>query len=118
MVNRLDGLWHDTIIGRHDDHRDIGDLGAAGAHRRERLVARCIEEGDLAPIDLDLIGADVLGDAARLTRRHLRIADGVEQRGLAVVNVAHDGHHRRAQNPPDLVGMPARADLALPLAGR
>ena len=46
---------------------------------------------------VDLIGADVLGDAAGFARRHVGRADGVEQRGLAVVDVAHDGDDRRAR---------------------
>jgi len=42
-----------------------------------------------------LIGADMLGDAARLVRRHVGGAQRVEQRGLAVVDMAHDGDHGR-----------------------
>ena len=37
----------------------------------------------------------MLGDAAGLAGHDVGVADGVEQRGLAVVDVAHDGHHRR-----------------------
>ncbi len=44
---------------------------------------------------LDLIGADMLGDAARLAGRDIGRAQRVEQRRLAVIDVAHDGHHRR-----------------------
>ena len=46
---------------------------------------------------LHLVGADVLGDAAGLAGRHLGLADGVEQAGLAVVDVAHDGDDRAAR---------------------
>ena len=42
----------------------------------------------------------MLGDAARFARRDLGPTDGVEQGGLAVVDVAHDGDDRR---PDDLV---------------
>ena len=42
---------------------------------------------------IDLVGADVLGDAAGLAGGDLGLADGVEQRGLAVVDVAHDRDH-------------------------
>jgi hypothetical protein len=42
---------------------------------------------------LDVVGADVLRDAARLSGRDLRAPDVVEQRGLAVVDVAHDRDH-------------------------
>ena len=43
------------------------------------------------------VSADVLRDAARLARRDVRLADDIEQRGFAVVNVAHDGDHRCAR---------------------
>ena len=54
---------------------------------------------------VDLIGADVLRDAAGLAGGDVGLADGVEQRRLAVVDVAHDGDDRRAR----------REDLALVL---
>ncbi len=44
---------------------------------------------------LDVIGADVLGDTAGLAGHDVGLADVIEQRGLAVVDVAHDGHDRR-----------------------
>ena len=46
--------------------------------------------------DVHLIGADVLGNAAGLARRHVGVADIVQQGGLAVVDVAHDHHPRGA----------------------
>ena len=39
----------------------------------------------------------MLGDAAGLAGHDIGAADRVEQRGLAVVDMAHDGHHRRAR---------------------
>ena len=96
VVDRLDGLRHHAVVGRHHDHRDVGDLGAAGAHGREGLVAGRVEEGDRVVVVVDLVGADVLRDAAGLAGGHLGLADRVEQRGLAVVDVAHDRDHRRA----------------------
>ena len=96
VVDRLDRLRHHAVVGGHHDHGDVGDLGAAGAHGREGLVARRVEEGDRVAVVVDLVGADVLRDAAGLAGRHLGLADGVEQRGLAVVDVAHDRDHGRA----------------------
>ena len=55
-----------------------------------------VEEGDRPAVVVDLVGADVLRDAAGLARGDLGLADGVEQRRLAVVDVAHDRHDRRA----------------------
>ena len=96
--DRLARLRHDAVVGGDDEHRDVGDLRAAGAHRRERLVARRVEERDLAAVDVDLVRADVLRDAAGLGRRRpCASADRVEQRRLAVVDVAHDRDDRRAR---------------------
>ena len=98
VVDRLDRLRHDAIIGRDDEDGDIRDHGAAGTHGRERLMARGIEEGDRLAVDHDAVSADVLRDAAGLTGRDVRAADAVEQAGLAVVDVAHDHHDRGARD--------------------
>ena len=98
VIDRLDRLRHHAVVGGDHQHDDVGDLGAAGAHRREGGVARRVDEGDLAVRRrVHLIGADVLGDAAGFAADHIGRADGVEQRGLAVVDVTHDGHDRRAR---------------------
>ena len=97
VVDRLERLGHDAVVGGDDDDRDVGHLGAAGSHRRERLMARRVEEDDALAVVGDLAGADVLGDAAPLAGRDLGRPDRVEQAGLAVVDVAHDGHDRRAR---------------------
>ena len=47
------------------------------------------------PSDLGLVGADVLRDPAGLGLDDRRLANRVEQRRLAVVDVAHDRDHRR-----------------------
>ena len=98
VVDRLGGLRHHRIVGRHHQDNDVGDRGAAGAHLGERFVAGGVDEGDLlAARHRHLIGADMLGDAAGLARRHVGLAQGVEQRCLAVVDVAHHRDDRRAR---------------------
>jgi hypothetical protein len=70
----LDGLFrlrHDAVIGRHHQNHDVGGLGAAGTHGGKRLVTRGIQEGHHAPRRLDMVGTDVLGDAAGFARCHL-----------------------------------------------
>ncbi len=47
VADRLDRLLHDAVVGRDHQHDDVGDVGAARAHRGEGLVARRIDEGDL-----------------------------------------------------------------------
>ena len=99
MVDRLDRLRLRTVVDRdHQDH-DVGHLRATGAHLGERFVAGRVEEGDLAAVvRLDGVGADVLRDAARFATRDVRLADRVEERRLAVVDVAHDRHDRSAMH--------------------
>ena len=99
VVERLDRLRHHAVVGRHHQHGDVGRLRPAGTHGGERLVTRGVDEGDLALFAVDLgghlVGADGLGDATGLAGDHVGLADGVEQLGLAVVDVTHDGDHRR-----------------------
>ena len=128
VVDRLAGLRHHAVVGRDHDDRDVGHLGAAGAHGGERLVARRVEEGDGLVADVDLVGADVLGDAAGLAGDDVGLAHGVEQRRLAVVDVAHDRDDRRALDEVlrgvlelrlvvDLVGRVDDLDLLVELVG-
>ena len=99
VTDRLDRLRHDAVVGRHHQNDDVGDLRAARAHGGERGMAGSVDEGDrLAAGRDDLIGADMLGDAACLARNDVGVADGVEQRRLAVIDMAHDGDDRRARN--------------------
>ena len=68
VVDGLDGLGHDPVVGRHHQHDDVGDLGPAGPHGGEGLVARGVDEGDPVAPGLGLVRADVLGDPAGLAR--------------------------------------------------
>ena len=110
--DRLLRLRHDAVVGGDDEDGDVGHLRAAGAHRRERLVAGRVQERDLPAVDGDLVRADVLGDPARLGLDDLGVADRVEQRRLAVVDVAHDRDHGR---PRDEVLRVVLDDLGLDL---
>src|SRR5690606_36884822 len=96
MGDRLARLRHHAVVGRDHDHGDVGGVRAALPDRREGLVAGGVEERDEAVLRLRLVGADVLGDAAGLALRHVRLADPVEQRCLAVVDVPRHGAVGRA----------------------
>ena len=58
-------------------------------------MARGIYEGYLAAVLGDRIRAYVLRDAARLALCYAALADSVQKRGLAVIDVAHYGHYGR-----------------------
>ena len=114
--DRLERLRHHAVVGGDDQHRDVGDLGAAGTHGGERLVARCVEERQLPAVDLGLVGADVLRDPAGLGVDDRGLADRVEQGRLAVVDVAHDRHDRRPRDER-LLGVVERLRLCLVVVG-
>ena len=96
VVDGLDGLGHDAVVGGHHQDGDIRHHGASGAHGRKCLVARGIQESDGASVDHDAIGADVLRNAAGLSGNHVGAADTVEKGGFAVVHMSHDDHDRSA----------------------
>ena len=70
MVERLNRLRHDTVIGGDHEDRDVGDPGATSTHGREGLVAGGVNERDRALDALvlceNLVGTYVLGDPAGL----------------------------------------------------
>jgi hypothetical protein len=102
VVDRFARLRHHAVVGRDDEDDDVGHLGAAGAHERERFVAGRIEEDDVPAVDRHVVRADVLRDAAGFPFGHARLANRVEQAGLAVIDVAHHGDDRRARH--DVLG--------------
>src|SRR5664280_3007297 len=99
MVQCLNRLRHDAVIGCDHEDRDVGDPGTTSTHSREGLVTRGVNEGDRALDALvlceDLVGTDVLGDATGFMVCDLHRTDRVQQSGLSVVDVTHDGHDRR-----------------------
>ncbi len=97
MLYGFDRLRHHAVVGAdHQDH-DVRHLRASSAHGCEGRMTRGIEEGHHALGGLYVVGADVLSNAARLAGRDLGAADVIEQRGLAVIDVSHHGHDRRAR---------------------
>ena len=116
VVDRLVGLRLHAVVGGDDDDRDVRHAGAAGAHRGEGLVAGRVEERHELLVVVHLVGADVLRDAAGLALDDLGRADRVQQRRLAVVDVAHDRDDRRAVGEV-LVGV-LEDGLGVDLVGR
>ena len=96
MVDGLNRLGHDAVVRRDHQNGDIRNLGASGTHGGKCLMARSIQERDGTILHLDTVRADMLGDAAGLRGGHIGVADGVQQRGFTMVNVAHHHHDRAA----------------------
>ena len=97
MADRLERGRHDAVIGGNDENDDVGDIRSARAHGGEGFMARRVEESDGLGAALDRVGTDVLGDAPGFTGGDASFADGVEQRSLAVVDMAHESDDRRAR---------------------
>ena len=104
MAQRFERLWHDAVIGGDDQHDDVRHIRAARAHGTESRMAGRIQERDLRQFIFPLgmregngVGANVLRDAAGFARGDIGFADDIEQRGLAMVDVTHDGDDRRAR---------------------
>ena len=115
VVDGFLGLRHDAVVGGDDDDGDVGDLGAAGPHLGERLVAGRVEEGDRPAAVLDAPGADDLRDAAGFGGGDVALANLVQQRRLAVIDVAHDGDDRGARHQVfRLVGLLEAGQQLLP----
>ena len=89
VIDRLHRLRHDAVVGGDDKNRDIRRLRAPRAHGGKRFVSRRVEECDILSVAVHAVCADMLGDAACLACRHMRIADGVEQRGFTVIDMSH-----------------------------
>ena len=70
----------------------------------------------MTPFGLHVVRADVLGDAAGFAGSDLGAADVVQQRGLAVVDVAHDRDHRGARQLLALHVLGMRQQFALGVA--
>ena len=80
MGDGLLGGGHHAVVGGDDDDGDIGDLRTACTHGGEGFVSRGVEEGDAASVfEFDVVGTDVLCDAACLTGDDVGLADVVEQ---------------------------------------
>ena len=95
MINGFNGLRHHAVIGGHHQNDDVGDFGAARPHGRERLMTRRVQKGDLSPFGGDMVGADMLGNAAGFQIGNSGFADNIQQGGFAVIHMSHNGYHRR-----------------------
>ena len=90
VINRFGCLRHDAVIGRDNQHDDIGHISTPRAHGGEGSVARCVDESKCRAIMINGVSADVLRDSTRFASRYARLANRVKQRGLAMIDMAHE----------------------------
>ena len=98
VVDRFDRLRHHRIICSHNQNDDVRNLRPTGPHGGKGRVTRRVEEGQNLPVfRLHLVRTNVLSDPTRFARHNLGISDRIQQRGLTVVDVAHNGNNRRTR---------------------
>ncbi len=97
-AQRFVGLRHKAVVRRDNQDCDVGDIRAALAHFRERRVAGGVEESDFLAVAGNLIRGCVLRNAARFARDDVRVADCVQERRLAVVDVPEYADNRGARD--------------------
>ncbi|MPM56040.1 hypothetical protein SDC9_102838 [bioreactor metagenome] len=95
MVDRLDGLRHNAVVRRDNEDDDIRHLRTARTHGGKRLMTRRVDKRNLTVLAANGVSADMLRNAARFAFGYAAVANRVQKRGLAVVNVTHDGDNRR-----------------------
>ena len=98
MVDCFHCLRHDAVVRCYNENSNIRGVGTAHTHCRECFMSRCIQECDFLSVDSDHICTDVLCDTACLAICHMRVADSVKKRSLAVVDMTHYADNRRTRN--------------------
>src|SRR5437667_2549215 len=92
MVDRLDCLRHDAVVGGNDKHHDVRNRSATGPHRGKGGVTGRVEKGDRLALVFNAISTDMLRDSSGFTGGDTRLADRVHQRRLTVIDMAHEGN--------------------------
>ena len=92
MLDSLDGLRLDAIIGSDDQDDDISRSCTTRTHRCKGRVPGRIQKCNFSLVDVDRVRTDMLGDTAGLAGRDLGVAYVIEQSGLAMIDVSHDGN--------------------------
>ena len=73
----FDGLRLDAIVGRYYQDSDVSDLGAAAAHSSKSFMTGSINKSQGSVLADNLVGTNVLGDAARFTGHDVSAADRI-----------------------------------------
>jgi hypothetical protein len=95
MPQRFIGLWHEAVIRCHNEDSNISCPGSAGTHVAESSVTGGVDKSDQMVLVLDLIGTDMLGNAAGFTRDNIGFSNGIKKGRFAMVNVPEDTDNRR-----------------------
>ena len=96
VIDGFNRLIHHPVIRCHHQNHNIRNLGTARPHGGKGFVAGCVQENNVAAIDMDMIGAYGLRNPACFAVNNIGLADRVQQRCFPMINMTHDGDNRRA----------------------
>ena len=95
MVDRLDGLRHNTVICCNNEDCNISGFCTTHTHCGKCLMSRRIEECDLLSVDLYHVRTDVLSDTACLFCSYIGLADCIQKGGFTMIDMTHNAYNRR-----------------------
>ena len=78
MVDRLNCLWHNTVIRSNYKDCDICRVCSTHTHCSKCLMSRCVEECDLFSVNLNNRCTDVLCDTTGLTTCYITVTDCIQ----------------------------------------
>ena len=93
VIDRFHRLRHDAVVGSDHQNDQVRDRSTASAHGGKGSVSGGVQEDDRPGGGFDAISADMLCNSARFACGYIGLANAIEQRGLAVIDVTHDGDH-------------------------
>ena len=79
VVDRLNGLRHNTVVCSNNQDDNIGDLCTTSTHCGKGLVTWGIDEGNLTAVNGDLRSTDCLSNAASLASCNASVTDCVQK---------------------------------------
>ena len=97
MVDRFYGLRHYSVIGGYHQNRYVGYLCPPGPQCREGFMARSVDKSYCLTLEFHDRGSYMLGDASHLLVGYACISYGIEERGLAMIDMAHNRYNRRSR---------------------
>ena len=78
MVDSLNCLRHDTVIGGYNEDCNIGNLSTSCTHCCECLMSGCVEECNRLAVYHNSVSTDMLCDTAGLACCYICVTDSVE----------------------------------------
>ena len=98
VVNSFHRLRHNTVIGSDHNNSQVCRFSTTCTHSGKCFVTWGINKSDNASASIHrqtyLVSTDMLGNSTRFVLTYISTTNGIQQTGLAVVNMAHDGDNR------------------------